>query len=892
MNSDPSPIASESLLAHAAWVRRLARCLVADPATADDLVQQTWLVALLRPPRHAERLRGWLGSVVRSLARKDVRGRDRRQRREALATPPSSAADPPVALAKAELERRVVAAVRSLAPIYRAAIEQRFVEGRSVAEISRAFALPAETVRTRVKRGLDQLRERLARELGDDVHDWRGALAPLLIEGGRVWLLRGAVAAAALLTAAAWIVARSPTEHDGAQLAALAESASVRRGGASATSDDPTSRTEDRQGAIAHADEIPIERRSEALRLPAVSGWVAPWWRTTGAERIGSAIVLAAPWGASEWLPLDSYVARVRALAAGDDAALGEVRRVLTDDTGRFEFEELDPATRWSFVAVDPALGLGGPMEIAVAAGSAVTQVELYAQRSQVFEGVVRGDDGEPVAGARLEVAPSLAGPSMSWAGLPLSLEASGRFVVELPAYRWVRFKATAPGRMEARCSIQAREATLHPQPVELRLLPARRLEGSFVARDGSPFPLDEGLVGRLAAAESTLDSLDGVAVVSLDRDFDFRVGVIVAEGVESVGQIDLPRNSFTVDVSSETPRVALVARHTIVGWIERERNGNLRGEPNGADLLVDGRLLPSIVGDASLRVRVVDERGRPLPCPPEALELLDLHVNPAPLLDVRDEAAADRGVVIWPSLPLGRWSVGARVEGRLAAAQLVPLERDGEVYDVELRLPQPTATLRCTVVDAAGKPLDAARRRSKSNELEDPLEPRLYRSTDGGWQPAEWLPDETAGPSSTSATLRVLPGRYAVVVRPPRLADGERYGPAWSVVDVLGTRAEVKVESRATERFPLDVIALPEVELPPEPIGLQLRVLTLDGIPLVDDAGPDSQRGLLGTKVRTALPAGRYRVIVHLPRHEPAEQVVDVPADRQVELPLRFTSR
>jgi hypothetical protein len=36
----------ETLLEHATWLRRLAASLVGDPASADDLVQDTWVAAI------------------------------------------------------------------------------------------------------------------------------------------------------------------------------------------------------------------------------------------------------------------------------------------------------------------------------------------------------------------------------------------------------------------------------------------------------------------------------------------------------------------------------------------------------------------------------------------------------------------------------------------------------------------------------------------------------------------------------------------------------------------------------------------------------------------------------------------------------------------------------
>ena len=74
----------DELLAHADWVRGLARRLVLDAARADDLVQETWVVALERPPSHADNLRAWLGSVVTSLAKSGWRSDARRGRRDPL----------------------------------------------------------------------------------------------------------------------------------------------------------------------------------------------------------------------------------------------------------------------------------------------------------------------------------------------------------------------------------------------------------------------------------------------------------------------------------------------------------------------------------------------------------------------------------------------------------------------------------------------------------------------------------------------------------------------------------------------------------------------------------------------------------------------------------------
>src|SRR5260221_14042074 len=76
------PIPHEMLLRHADFLRRLARDLVGDPAAADDAVQEVWLRALEKPPRHGANVRGWLRVVLTNLVRSKARGESRREARE------------------------------------------------------------------------------------------------------------------------------------------------------------------------------------------------------------------------------------------------------------------------------------------------------------------------------------------------------------------------------------------------------------------------------------------------------------------------------------------------------------------------------------------------------------------------------------------------------------------------------------------------------------------------------------------------------------------------------------------------------------------------------------------------------------------------------------------
>ena len=59
----------DALLEHGDFVRALARTLVADPERADDVVQQTWMASIEKPPISGLPARAWLAAVVRNAAR-------------------------------------------------------------------------------------------------------------------------------------------------------------------------------------------------------------------------------------------------------------------------------------------------------------------------------------------------------------------------------------------------------------------------------------------------------------------------------------------------------------------------------------------------------------------------------------------------------------------------------------------------------------------------------------------------------------------------------------------------------------------------------------------------------------------------------------------------------
>ncbi len=164
------PTAPESLLAETDWLRRLARELVGDPHTAEDLAQETVLAALTaKSPSHAG-IRTWLRGIARNLAAFRYRSEFRRQRHERSA---AANAPQPVVPAAADLcaqfalHSSVVDTVMGLDEKVREALLMRFWGDLSARDISSQLGVPVETVRTRIKRGLAQMRGRLDAEHND-----------------------------------------------------------------------------------------------------------------------------------------------------------------------------------------------------------------------------------------------------------------------------------------------------------------------------------------------------------------------------------------------------------------------------------------------------------------------------------------------------------------------------------------------------------------------------------------------------------------------------------------------------------------------------------------------------------------------------------------------------
>ncbi|MBK7644991.1 MAG: sigma-70 family RNA polymerase sigma factor [Planctomycetes bacterium] len=168
----------EELLRHTRWIEALAQRLVRDPAAAEDLAQSAWVIALRAQDAPRTNLRGWLGTVLRNLARERQRREAARPAVEGTAARGEELPSAGELLARAEAERRLVEIVTQLDDPHRSILLLRYFEGLAPAEIARREGVELASVTHRITRAHSRLREKLRER--DGGAGWLAALAPIL----------------------------------------------------------------------------------------------------------------------------------------------------------------------------------------------------------------------------------------------------------------------------------------------------------------------------------------------------------------------------------------------------------------------------------------------------------------------------------------------------------------------------------------------------------------------------------------------------------------------------------------------------------------------------------------------------------------------------------------
>ncbi len=499
------PLDHDHLLAEGRALRSLARSLLGGAARgatdAEDLAQEAHL-ALLHD-RGEGRSGGWLAGTVRNLARMLRRGEVRQKRREQVAARTREVADPAAIAMQAEVLRDTAAAVQSLEEPFRTAIVLRYWQGLSPAQIAAQLAVPLDTVRSRLQRGLERLRARLDARHGSRA----GWASPLLVlEPGRqavvgagmvVWtfgvlmhskMFAGAVVAVVL--AAVWLgwpAAGVASEQ------ALAES---RANGAVVTAQVVTSEREgtapEPQREAVAVVEVPSDFANEGPFDPSLVA-VAPW----------SPILLVVD---GEDMPVPGATITIWPGAKVERSMA--VRRQYGGP--RHAYQGREQQSRWTVVTdadglARPVLDLENVVVSASMAGLLPSREEvlwhqtrvptkLTLQRHLKARGIVLEVDGSPAAGVVVTAGVSEDNGRAAGACAPSTTDAAGRFELLVPAHSTCVFRGQRGDSVTFYRRLRMREDR---PDVVLQFPGAITLRGRVVNVHGAPVAESEVKVWR-----------------------------------------------------------------------------------------------------------------------------------------------------------------------------------------------------------------------------------------------------------------------------------------------------------------------------------------------------------------------------------------------------------
>jgi RNA polymerase sigma factor (sigma-70 family) len=510
------PLDHDHLLAEGRALRRLALSLLGGAARGvadyEDLVQEAHLAAL--KDRDVVRSGGWLAGTVRNLAKMLQRGAVRQKRREQVVAGSREAADPAAIAMQAEVLRDTAAAVQCLEEPFRTAIVLRYWQGLSPTQIAAQLAVPLDTVRSRLQRGLERLRARL-----DARHGSRsGWASPLLVFGpGRqaavIPLVQGAGAGTgagmtlltfgvlmhskmfagavvALVLAAVWLGWPAPlVGSEQARAESRANAAAVTA--QVATSEREGTASEPQREAVAVA-EVPSDFANEGPFDPSLVA-VAPW----------SPILLVVD---GEDMPVPGATITIWPGAKVERSP--EVRRKYGGP--RHAYQGREQQSRWTVVTdadgmARPVLDLENVVVMASMPGLLPSRedvlwhqirvpTKLTLQRDLKARGIVLDVDGSPAAGVVVTAGVSEDDGRVAGVCAPSTTDAAGRFELLVPAHTTGVFRGQRGDSVTFYRRLRMREDRTD---IVLQFPGAITLRGRVVDAHGAPVAESEVKVWR-----------------------------------------------------------------------------------------------------------------------------------------------------------------------------------------------------------------------------------------------------------------------------------------------------------------------------------------------------------------------------------------------------------
>ncbi len=595
-------VGPDALVAHAAWMRRLALALTGREADADDLVQEAYVAALRSPPDPELPPRPWLAEVVRNAWRMRLRGERRRRTREETAHPAAAdaPASPEALLDRAMAQRLLADCVVSLEEPFRRTLLLRYIEGLPVARIAEMEEVAPATVRWRLSEALARLRAAMDANTGERRRQGAGqaseassfpgqhprrdnkmpvALAfptlPSLIGTGAVVMktkTKVAIAAALLLAAgggAALVVHHKSGGDD--ERPPPATHASTPAGNPTRAAGETPAPP---QGTAGDTRPLAlISARAEldpAARQGSVEGRVVNWG--SGAPVAGAEVALA----------LDE----------------GATTTISTDREGRFRFEPdragrvvIASITAQGYLPFAPEWG-HSPIELWARPGVRVRDVVIYLTPAIDYTGVVVDAADKPVAGAKVRIIDLPAG-EQELVAIPdrFTSDRKGEFVFNAPDEALL--EARAPGHGPGRARLDGGAQSTHrlviklpPAGGEADQLGKAGIAGSVVDAGGLPLP---GVVVRAEPTGRKGDvHEDLVAAARVVTGDDGRFSMSGLDpGLYAVEAVDGERAPAHAEVDLVAGQTATARLEMAAGAVLRGTVKDARGEPVPAFTLV-----------------------------------------------------------------------------------------------------------------------------------------------------------------------------------------------------------------------------------------------------------------------------------------------------------------
>ncbi len=504
------------------WMRRLVRRLVRDTAGAEDAVQEAQLAALRRRRAGAPVERGWLARVALNFARRQRRDESIRSAHEQRGARDEAAPAADELAERLDAQRALADELRALPEPYRSTLVRSYFDGWSAARIAREAGCPATTVRTRLERGLELLRERLDRRHGGR-REWLSALAPLALPQLPPWL-DGPSAPFANLVQGVLLMKL------GVQIVAAFAVVAALGVGWLWRESEPEAASPGAALAAPEASTAAPEERALATARAAAEARIAP--RSTEPSPAETA---STPASASVPTSIEARVVdgELRPIA-GARASFDEGGVAHTDHEGRWKLVLSDTALRWITVRVDAPGYAVRTLDFEPQAGAAKHLGDIVLERGASIAGRVQHVDGRPIGAATvLATSPSVwdsdaaaakrCGPDDAASAVSTTSAPDGSFLLEGVTPGGVRVWAEVRGMRYAFSEALVVRAEERFEGVVLVVEPLARedeISGLVRAPDGEPV----GGVGLRVLTSMGGSTHSMGQAVGLDGAFRFRV--------------------------------------------------------------------------------------------------------------------------------------------------------------------------------------------------------------------------------------------------------------------------------------------------------------------------------------------------------------------------------